>query len=147
MPVSFSAIIPLCRNVWFNKPSICPFLKLSSGNTTISIMAHTLLISSEGLGVIIRRFLMHWLKAPKETGPWAPITSPCICTARLLSKAFPCYLPRPPPIISLPLCSSASQSFSPTFCLPPSLFASSSPFSPLHVLPLPDFFPFPSVTF
>lgn len=93
MPVSFSAIIPLCRNVWFNKPSICTFLKLSSGNTTISIMAHILLISSEGLGVIIRRFLMHRLKAPKETGPWVPITGPCICTARLLSKAFPCYFP------------------------------------------------------
>lgn len=43
-----SANTPLCRNFRFNKPYICSVLKLCPANT-ILIMAHILLISSEGL--------------------------------------------------------------------------------------------------
>lgn len=58
-------------------------------------MAHILWISSEGLWVIIRRFLMRWLPAPREMCPRVPVTLPCICTTCLphkeLSHTFPTW--------------------------------------------------------
>ena len=64
-----SANTPLWRNICFNKPYMCSILKLCPMNTINSIMAQVLLLSSEGPWMIIRRFSMHWLQAPKKNFP------------------------------------------------------------------------------
>ena len=133
-----SANTPLCRNVRFNKPYVCSVLKLCPANTAISIMAHLLLISSEGLwnsGWSLEDFSCVGSRLPRKFFR-VPVTLPCVRRAHLpfkeISHTPSTLLPR---FLS---CYSASLHFFPSWLLIPLL-------SQLSFLTLPPYlflFPF-----
>lgn len=98
--------------------------------SAISIMAHILWIFSEGLWVIIKRFLMHWLPgSPGNVSLGSYYTPLCLYSAFTLQRAF-VYISY---LIILPLSLLPCISLPPpprSFCPPPHPWL---PLLPLHL--------------
>ena len=118
-PSSFLLTHPSAES-WGLPPYTCCFLKLHT-NTTSSMMAHILLVSSEGLWVIIWRFLMHWLQAPEEIFSWVPIILPRFAQHTYLSKDLHTHSHSISFILSCSVASLCASPSSPSTVLPSTL--------------------------